>query len=145
MTQWYDNAGSCFLLLTHIIRTEVFHPGGCYPSTQSVAHQWVRLTTRGNSGTLFMIKGFKDKDTEDFYHDVFIRRFSGFARQAERRLRILNDAEVLQDLQALPSNRLEKLGGDREGQYSIRINQQWRICFRWDDDGPDDVEIVDYH
>ena len=91
-----------------------------------------------------MIKGFSDKDTEDFYNGIFVRRFSGIARQAERRLRILNDAEVLQDLRALPSNRLESLHGDRQGQYSIRINRRWRICFVWDD-GPDNVEIVDYH
>ena len=91
-----------------------------------------------------MIKGFKDKDTENFYEGVFVRRFSGFARQAEKRLRILNDADSLQALAGFPGNRLEKLGGDRQGQYSIRINQQWRICFVWDD-GPDNVEIVDYH
>jgi len=91
-----------------------------------------------------MIKSFKNKKTEDFYHGKYIREFSGFARQAEKRLRILNDAENLQELAGFPSNRLEKLEGDRRGQYSIRINQQWRICFVWDD-GSHDVEIVDYH
>ncbi|MDE2877069.1 MAG: type II toxin-antitoxin system RelE/ParE family toxin [Gemmatimonadota bacterium] len=62
-----------------------------------------------------------------------------------RRLALLDSAKTLADLAALPSNRLEALRGDRVGQYSIRINVQWRICFRWTDDGPCDVEIVDYH
>ena len=65
-------------------------------------------------------------------------------RRAARRLTLLDSAETLQDLAALPSNRLEALRGDRGGQYSIRITAQWRICFRWTDDGPCDVEIVDY-
>ena len=91
-----------------------------------------------------MIKTFKCKDTEALYHRHFVRRFSGFARQALKRLRILDDAPTLQALVALPSNRLEALKGDRQGQYSIRINSQWRICFVWDD-GAEDVEIVDYH
>ena len=58
---------------------------------------------------------------------------------------ILDSAESLKDLAALPGNRLETLRGDRAGQYSIRINEQWRICFRWEEDGPCDVEVVDYH
>jgi proteic killer suppression protein len=62
-----------------------------------------------------------------------------------RKLAILDAAEVLEDLRVPPGNRLEKLQGDRAGQYSIRINQQWRICFHWTDAGPEDVEIVDYH
>jgi len=62
-----------------------------------------------------------------------------------RRLTLLDNAESLQDLAALPGNRLETLRGNRTGQYSIRINEQWRICFRWSDEGPHDVEIVDYH
>ena len=71
--------------------------------------------------------------------------FQGFADQATRRLTLLDNAEALRDLAGLPSNRLESLRADRAGQYSIRINAQWRICFRWTDDGPCDVEIVDYH
>ncbi len=71
--------------------------------------------------------------------------FQGFAKQAARRLTVLDSAETLQDLAALPSNRLEALSGDRAGQHSIRINAQWRVCFQWTDDGPCDVEIVDYH
>lgn len=91
-----------------------------------------------------MIKTFKCKDTEALYHRQFVRRFSGFARQALKRLRILDSADTLQALAALPSNRLEALKGDRQGQYSIRINDQWRICFLWDE-GAKNVEIVDYH
>lgn len=71
--------------------------------------------------------------------------YQGFVEQAERRLTLLDNAEELRDLAGLPSNRLEALRGDRTGQHSIRINRQWRICFRWTDEGPSDVEIVDYH
>ena len=92
-----------------------------------------------------MIQSFKDKDTRRFFEGVRIARFQGFAAQATRRLTILDTAEALGDLVLLRSNRLEVLRGDRAGQYSIRINVQWRICFRWTDDGPRDVEIVDYH
>ncbi len=74
-----------------------------------------------------------------------ISKLHQFSRQAARRLTILDNAETLSDLAALPSNRLEELGGDRVGQYSIRINLQWRVCFRWTVDGPGEVEIVDYH
>ena len=70
---------------------------------------------------------------------------SDFADQATRRLTVLDNAASLQDLVALPSNMLEALSGARIGQYSIRINRRWRICFRWEDDGPYDVEVVDYH
>lgn len=91
-----------------------------------------------------MIRNFKDKHAEALYNRQFVKRFSGIERQALKRLRILNDAHTLQDLVALPSNRFEALRGDRQGQYSIRVNAQWRICFRWDG-GPYDVEIVDYH
>ncbi len=92
-----------------------------------------------------MIRSFKDGETERFFEGQFIRDFQGFTDQATRRLAVLDSAESLRDLSALRSNRLESLSGDRKGQYSIRINQQWRLCFQWDDDGPFDVEIVDYH
>lgn len=92
-----------------------------------------------------MIQGFKDRDTRRFFEGVRVVRFLAFADQASRRLTVLDNAQALRDLAGLGSNRLEALRGDREGQYSIRINSQWRICFRWSDDGPDDVEIVDYH
>lgn len=94
-----------------------------------------------------MILGYRDKRTERFANGESIRAFQGFARQGWRRLEILDAAGSLQDLAGLASNRLEALRGDRNGQYSIRINQQWRICFEWPDGaaGPSNVEIVDYH
>lgn len=91
-----------------------------------------------------MIRSFRDKDTENLYNLIYVRRFSGFERQAIRRLRILDSATSLRDLRELPSNHFEALAGDRKGQYSIRINLQWRICFQWDE-APFEVEIVDYH
>jgi proteic killer suppression protein len=92
-----------------------------------------------------MIRSFKDKDTESLYRGYRVRRFEGFRAQAERRLQILDSALRLEDLMSLPSNRFEALSGDRKGQYSIRINQQWRVCFEWLEDGPHKVEITDYH
>lgn len=92
-----------------------------------------------------MIRSFKDRDTRRFFEGVRIARFQAFADQATRRLTVLDSADALRDLAGLRSNRLEVLRGDRAGQHSIRINAQWRICFRWTDDGPWDVEIVDYH
>ena len=92
-----------------------------------------------------MIRSFGDRNTERFYEGRRIRSFEGFTDQAARRLTYLDNAESLHDLANLRSNRLESLSGDRAGQYSIRINRQWRICFRWEEDGPYDVEIVDYH
>lgn len=92
-----------------------------------------------------MIQGFRDRQTERLIEGMAVREYQSFANQAIRRLAILDDAETLQDLIALPSNRLEALSGRRAGQYSIRINRQWCICFRWGEDGPYDVEIVDYH
>lgn len=91
-----------------------------------------------------MIKGFKCKKTERLFNGRQVRRFSGFTRQAEKRLRILDAADTLEALRALPSNRFELLSGDRAGQYSIRVNMQWRVCFVWDE-GATEVEIVDYH
>ena len=92
-----------------------------------------------------MIRGFKGRKTQQFFEGLGVREFRGFSDQAVRRLTVLNSAETLQDLASLRSNRFEALSGDRKGQYSIRINRQWRICFRWKEDGPFDVEIVDYH
>jgi proteic killer suppression protein len=93
-----------------------------------------------------MIRSFRDKETEQVFRREGSRKFpSALQRQALRKLVILDGAEVLQDLRIPPSNRLEKLRGDREGQYSIRINGQWRICFQWADGNADDVEITDYH
>ena len=92
-----------------------------------------------------MIRSFKDRDTRRFFEGRRVAAYQGFAGQAVRRLVLLDSAETLGDLAALPSNRLEALRGDRAGQHSIRINAQWRVCFRWADEGPCDVEIVDYH
>ena len=92
-----------------------------------------------------MIRSFKDHRTERLFNGEQVREFQAFTRQAEKRLRILDAADTLRALQMLPSNRLEALKGDRQGQYSIRINQQWRVCFAWREDGPHQVEIVDYH
>ncbi len=92
-----------------------------------------------------MIRSFRDRDTRALYEGRYVRRFDSFASQAERRLQILDSATNLQDLASLPSNRFEALLGERKRQYSIRINQQWRICFEWRLDGPHNVEIVDYH
>ena len=92
-----------------------------------------------------MILSFRDRDTERLFHGERIAAFQSFARQAIRRLTDLDSAASLQFLGRIRGYRLEALSGDRAGQYSIRINRQWRICFRWSDDGPYDVEIVDYH
>lgn len=94
-----------------------------------------------------MILSYRDKRTEAFAIGVFVREFQGFDRQAYKRLEILEAAMSLDDLRALPSNRLEALHGDREGQFSIRINMQWRLCFEWPSGspGPLNAEIVDYH
>jgi proteic killer suppression protein len=94
-----------------------------------------------------MILGFRDRKTAAFAKGEHVRDFEGFAVQATRRLAVLDAATSLNDLRALRSNRLEALGGDRKGQFSVRINDQWRICFVWprDASGPSEVEIVDYH
>ncbi len=92
-----------------------------------------------------MIRSFKDRKTRFFFEGQRVAAFQSFAKQAVRRLVRLDSAETLGDLAALPSNRLEALRGDRAGQHSIRINVQWRVCFRWTEDGPHDVEVVDYH
>lgn len=92
-----------------------------------------------------MIRSFKDRRAERLFDGERVRAFHGFARQAEKRLRLLDAAVTLDSLRMLPSNRFEALRGDRKGQYSIRINRQWRVCFEWRNDGPHNVEIVDYH
>ena len=93
-----------------------------------------------------MILGYKERRTEQFAAGAFIAAFQGFDEQAAKRLSILNAAPSLETLRVLPSNRLEAFGGGRAGQYSLRINRQWRICFTWPPEvpGPSDVEIVHY-
>ncbi len=94
-----------------------------------------------------MIVSFRDKRTREFAEGRLVKTFSGFSRQAEMKLDQLDAAVSLKDLAVLPGNRFEVLKGDRRGQYSIRINDQWRICFGWPNGspGPVNVEIVDYH
>ncbi|MEX1060367.1 MAG: type II toxin-antitoxin system RelE/ParE family toxin [Methyloceanibacter sp.] len=92
-----------------------------------------------------MIRSFASRDTERLYRRERVNRFRAFERIALRKLRMLDAAATVTDLRVPPGNRLERLRGDREGQWSIRINDQWRICFRWQDGDAFDVEVVDYH
>jgi len=92
-----------------------------------------------------VIKSFRCKKTEALFADMSVAKFRAFERQARRRLLYLNQAVSLEDLRIPPSNHLEALKGDRKGQYSIRVNKQWRICFVWRSGHAFDVEITDYH
>ena len=92
-----------------------------------------------------MIKTFACKDTENLYAGRNPAKFNAFRAQAERKLQMLDAAEDISDLRSPPGNRLEKLSGNRLGQWSIRINSQWRICFEWQDNAAWNVAIVDYH
>ena len=90
------------------------------------------------------IQSFRCSGTESLFNGSEVSRFQGFDRVAMRKLAMLNAAATLLDLRIPPGNRLEALSGDRAGQYSIRINDQYRVCFRWTKAGPEDVEICDY-
>ena len=92
-----------------------------------------------------MIKTFRSAETEALFQDKPVARFRAIERTARRKLLYLNQARTLQDLMVPPGNRLEALRGDRKGQHSIRVNDQWRICFRWLEGHAFDVEIIDYH
>ena len=92
-----------------------------------------------------MICSFRNPRTEALFSDQDVPRFRAIERVARRKLLFLHQAQRLEDLKVPPGNRLEALKGDRKGQHSIRINDQWRICFRWKDGDIFDVEIVDYH
>jgi proteic killer suppression protein len=92
-----------------------------------------------------VIRSFRDKETERVFRREFSRKHESIARVAKRKLNQIHAAEALADLAVIPGNHLEALARDRKGQYSIRINDQWRICFRWVNSGASDVEIVDYH
>ena len=93
-----------------------------------------------------MIRKFKDKDSEAIFKGEFVKGLDGQIQQrAREKLKYLDSAADLRDLLVPPSNQLEALKGDRKGQYSIRINKQWRVCFKWDSGDASDVEIVDYH
>ena len=92
-----------------------------------------------------MIRSFRDGATARLFADEDVPRYRAIERQTRRKLLLLHNASQLGDLRSPPGNRLEALKADRKGQYSIRINEQWRICFSWHDGGAEDVEIVDYH
>jgi toxin HigB-1 len=92
-----------------------------------------------------MIRSFGDKATEALFRDEVVRQFRGIARPAKRKLEAVNAASRLEDLMIPPANRLEKLKGDLKDFYAIRINDQWRVIFRWIDGEPHGVRIVDYH
>jgi len=103
---------------------------------------WERQRVMASSRPLY-----RDRRTARFAEGERVREFHAFEKQAKKRLRILLDSVSRNGLMLLPSNRFEALGGDRNGQFSIRINDQWRICFEWPDDapGPYNIEIIDYH
>ena len=92
-----------------------------------------------------MIRSFADRDTEKLFVQIRVRRFAAIERAAHRKLLLIDNAGEIGDLNVPPGNRLEALKGDRDGQWSIRINDQWRICFNWKNGGAENVEIVDYH
>lgn len=92
-----------------------------------------------------MIRSFNCSDTESLSRGIRVKRFVNIAAVARRKLRQMEIASQLDDLKVPPGNRLEALKGKRSGQYSIRINDQWRVCFRWTEAGAEEVEIVDYH
>ncbi|MDU9415009.1 MULTISPECIES: type II toxin-antitoxin system RelE/ParE family toxin [Pseudomonadaceae] len=92
-----------------------------------------------------MIRSFRCEDSKQLFLTGRSRRWGNILSVASRKLAMLNAANELRDLRSPPGNRLEPLAGDRAGQHSIRINDQWRICFVWTDSGPADVEIIDYH
>ena len=93
-----------------------------------------------------MIKSFHDKDAERIFKRRRVKRFSlSLQKVAQRKLDLIDGADLIEDLRIPPGNRLERLSGNRKGQYSVRVNDQWRICFRWKSGQATDVEMVDYH
>jgi proteic killer suppression protein len=92
-----------------------------------------------------VIRSFGDKETEALFDDQFVRKFQGIARRAKRKLEAVNAAARLDDLTVPPSNRLERLQGDLHVFYSIRVNDQWRVVFKWQDGDAHDVSVLDYH
>lgn len=121
------------------------------PQVEATFHSTRQHLRRGSTffvtGTRLhlMNRSFRNRETQRYFEGHRVASFQRFSFQAARRLVLLDSAETLQDLAALRGNRLEALRGNRAGQHSIRINAQWRICFRWSVDGPLDVGIVDYH
>ncbi len=128
------------------------HPSFCMVSKRSpvnfaLARHIVTLDVNNVVRYYFpVIKGFADRDTERLFNRERVRCYpAALQRPMLRKLVAVDAAEALEDLRVPPGNRLEKLKGDRAGQHSIRVNDQWRICFRWADGNAHDVELVDYH
>jgi toxin HigB-1 len=92
-----------------------------------------------------VIQSFRDPETEKLFHDQFSKKYRSIERSARRKLMQLDQAQTLEDLARIPGNHLEALRGDRKGQHSMRINDQYRLCFRWNQPDAREVEIVDYH
>jgi proteic killer suppression protein len=92
-----------------------------------------------------MIRSFRDSEAEKLFHDLFSRKYQSIERVARRKLTMLDEAVTLEDLSVLPGTRLEALAGSRRRQHSIRINDQYRVCFVWSEGDANEVEIVDYH
>ena len=124
-------------------------PGGCCRLRGSVAvliHRSALPQPIPVCGILLvLIQSFGDKRTERLFNDNVVKEFAGLAARAKRKLESLDAAARLDDLKVPPSNRLEKLRGDRQGFHSIRINDQWRVVFRWVENNAHEVSIVDYH
>ena len=132
------------------VHTRLAHPYGTIPSkTQPQPLRRftvVLLTYYAKRNTMnIMIQTFRCKDTQALYEGGTPKRFGAVADVAIRRLTALDAAVEIRDLKSPPGNRLESLSGDRRGQLSVRINGQWRVCFKWTTKGPVDVEIIDYH
>jgi proteic killer suppression protein len=92
-----------------------------------------------------MIRSFRSSEARRIFEGLRSRRFANLQSMIERKLQLLDSASTLGDLASPPNNRLEALKGDRKGQHSIRVNDQFRLCFRWTSEGPEDVDLVDYH
>jgi toxin HigB-1 len=136
--------------LTRRRPTRPFHPRKNVPALLRGAYLYRLITLYIKRKSVLhtpMTLSYRDRKTSRFAQGEYVKEFSGFARQAEIRLDRIEAAGSLKDLAALPGNRLELLTGDRKGQYSIRINHHWRICFEWPQSspGPVNVEITDYH
>ena len=124
-------------LVWHVqLHVDLLREPGCDPRLDCIPVSGIILT---------MIKSFDDKPTERLFRDAVVREFQGVARRAKRKLEALHAAARLEDLRVPPSNRLEKLRGDLAEYYSIRINDQWRIVFKWIDNNAHAVAIRDYH
>ena len=125
---------------------KLFYPEEGWSTCPFSIHQYARLTCTWKSGIIQMIKTFADKETERIYRQEFSKKLpQSIQRVALRKLLMLDASESLEDLRVPPSNHLEPLHGDRKGQYSIRINKQYRICFSIRGKDYYDVEIIDYH